>query len=195
MSALSAWWSARSGATKTLIGGVLAAVVAGGLGLWSGVFSGHDDANDTDAKPSASQADPRPRMSAALAVCGEGSGYDVDVRPHRELDVATDGALNASVHCRLRPGDHLVWMVQLDGVSSPPHTNYYPKGELGSAGSYSFDIHLGSAQHGSVRKTYVVLTDGDAYREITDGADSEGVLLKLPDGVRRVSNPVTVKRW
>jgi hypothetical protein len=83
----------------------------------------------------------------------------------------------------------------LYGAVPSPHINYYPKGELRSAGSYSFDVHLGKAEHGSIRKTYVVIADEQGYREITDEADAEGILLKLPDGVRRVSNPVTVKRW
>ncbi|MFD5536682.1 hypothetical protein ACFWIJ_02195 [Streptomyces sp. NPDC127079] len=174
---------------------MLIAIIGGVFGLFSGFFSGHDDTNKADPKPSISTVEPQPKGSPTQATCGEGSGYDVDLRPHRELDVDTDGTLNALVGCQLRPGDHLVWMVQIDGVSSPPHSNYYQKGELGSAGSYSYDVHLGNAEHGSIRKTYVVLADDEAYREMIDGADPEGVLLKLPDGVRRVSNPVTVKRW
>ncbi|ATZ22129.1 hypothetical protein SLAV_38395 [Streptomyces lavendulae subsp. lavendulae] len=177
---------------------VAGSIIVGCLGLWSGVFSGKDDRDDPKPAPSASQAGPSSGGAGpgqVLPACGGKPGLDVTVEP-KQLTVASDGSLTAEVNCTLGAGLHLSWIVQIDGVGKPvPHTNYYHKDDLGRPGPYTFDVHLSQAVPGSARTIYVVLTDDFSYRQLSDNRNPDGSLLKLPNGARKVSNSVLVKRY
>ncbi|WP_406187292.1 hypothetical protein [Streptomyces sp. NBC_01006] len=190
---------------KAAILTVTGSIIVGCLGLWSGVFSGEDDRRDPKPAPSPSASAPHPSLSSSglpapgpaqgLPDCGDKPGHDVTIEP-KQLTVASDGSLTAEVNCNLQEGWHLTWMVQLDGVGKPvPHTNYYPKDDLGRPGPYTFDVHLSSSEPGSARTIYVVLMDGFAYRQLSENRNPDGSLLKLPNGARKVSNSVLVKRY
>ncbi|MFE2475232.1 hypothetical protein [Streptomyces sp. NPDC059389] len=192
---------------KVAILGIVGVIIGGVFGLWSGVFSGKSDRRDPKPAPSvsASTSAPHPSLSSsglpapgpdqALPACGDKPGHDVTIEP-KQLTVASDGSLTAEVNCNLQQDWHLTWMVQLDGVGKPvPHTNYYPKDDLGRPGPYTFDVHLSSSEPGSARTIYVVLMDGFAYRQLSENRNPDGSLLKLPNGARKVSNSVLVKRY
>ncbi|MFE2142302.1 hypothetical protein ACFXA3_11245 [Streptomyces sp. NPDC059456] len=180
----------------TVAGTIIAAVI----GLWSGVFNG--DRHGANPAPSASSPHPGSSVSSspsaglekALSGCGDKPGHDVTIEP-KQLAVASDGSLTAEVNCNLAAEWHLTWMVQIDGVGKPvPHTNYYPKDDLGRPGPYTFNVHLSPSEPGSVRMIYVVLTDDFSYRQLSENRNPDGSLLKLPNGARKVSNSVLVKR-
>ncbi|WP_327360040.1 hypothetical protein [Streptomyces sp. NBC_01296] len=201
MSWIGSWWSSQPATMKAAIVTVAGSIIVGCLGLWSGVFSGKDDRHDPKPAPSASRSGPSSGGAPtagpgqALPGCGDKPGLDVTVEP-KQLTVASDGSLTAEVNCTLGDGWHLTWMVQIDGVGKPvPHTNYYPKDDLGRPGPYNFDVHLSQAEPGSARTIYVVLTDDFSYRQLSENRNPDGSLLKLPNGARKVSNSVLVKRY
>ncbi|MYT25673.1 hypothetical protein GTW69_36315, partial [Streptomyces sp. SID7760] len=176
MSWASSWWNARSDISKAGILTIVGLVIAGVFGLWNGVFSNKNDHQDAKPAPTVSGPNPgRPSSSPptaspeqALPTCGDKPGRDVTIEPE-QLTVASDGSLTAQVSCNLQAGWHLTWMVQIDGVGKPvPHTNYYPKDDLGRPGPYSFDVHLSQSEPGSVRTTYVVLMNDSSYRQLSE---------------------------
>ncbi|THA30678.1 hypothetical protein [Streptomyces sp. A1547] len=203
MSWVSTWWSARTDITKAGILTIVGLVIAGVFGLWNGVFSSKNDRQD--AKPAPSVSGPHPGQPSSspppaspgqtLPDCGDTPGHDVTIEP-KQLTVASEGSLTAEVTCNLKAGWHLTWMVQIDGVGKPvPHTNYYPKDDLYTPGPYNFDVHLSPSEPGSARTTYVVLMDDFSYRQLSENRNPDGSLLKLPNGARKVSNSVLVKRY
>ncbi|MFJ3205672.1 hypothetical protein [Streptomyces sp. NPDC086989] len=207
MSWVSTWWNARTDIAKTgiltIAGVVIAGVMAGVFGLWNGVFSNKNDHQDKNPAPSVSgphlglpsSGPPTASPDQTLPDCGDTPGHDVTIEP-KQLMVASEGSLTAKVTCNLKAGWHLTWMVQLDGVGKPvPHTNYYPKNDLGRPGTYNFDVHLSSSEPGSARTIYVVLTDDFAYRQLSENRNPDGSLLTLPNGARKVSNSVLFKRY
>ncbi|MFE2141928.1 hypothetical protein ACFXA3_09270 [Streptomyces sp. NPDC059456] len=192
---------------KVAVLGLVGVIIGGVFSLWTGVFSGKSDRLADKPAPSASPSAsaPHPSLSSSglpapgpdqgLPACGDKPGLDVTIEP-KQLTVASDGSLTAEVNCNLQEGWHLTWMVQLDGVGKPvPHTNYYPKDDLTRPGPYTFDVHLSSSEPGSARTIYVVLMDGFAYRQLSENRNPDGSLLKLPNGARKVSNSVLVKRY
>ncbi|MCC0093263.1 hypothetical protein K7B10_00260 [Streptomyces flavotricini] len=177
---LSSWWSGLYVSMKVGILGIVGVIIGGVFSLWSGVFSGKSDRHADKPAPSASASAPHPSPSSiglpaprpeqGRPACGDKPGHDVTIEP-KQLTVASDGSLTAEVNCNLQEGWCLTWMVQLDGVGKPvPHTNYYPKDDLGRPGPYTFDVHLSPSEPGSARTIYVVLMDNFAHRQLSETA-------------------------
>ncbi|WP_265561386.1 hypothetical protein [Streptomyces hygroscopicus] len=197
MSGVSSWWGGLHVTVKGAYIAAAAAIIAAIIGLWSGAFGGEShgvgSAGSTASPLGGASAAATP--TASTAICGEGSGDEVTIEP-RQLSVASTGTLTANVACRLQPGWHLLWIVQLDDVGTPdPHPNYYQRDDLGQPGKYTYEVNLSKAAHGSVRRMYVVLMDGSAYDQMSKNLNRDGSRPSLPNGTRQVSNTVLVGRY